>query len=97
VDECFEPQNIISHLTQKSGIPWVSLPLQQPDGWIKIESFQRAQQEIIFKNFPEPVVATLTPDVATALAQKQTVGCLTLTDTEELIEENIDACWEAIR
>jgi AcrR family transcriptional regulator len=60
-----------------------------------IECFQRGQQEMIIKNFPEPVVATLTLDVATALAQKQAAGFLTLTDA--LIEEIIDACWEAIR
>jgi AcrR family transcriptional regulator len=59
------------------------------------ECFQRAQQEMIIKNFPEPVVATLTLDIATALAQKHAAGFLTLTD--ELIEEIIDACWEAIR
>jgi AcrR family transcriptional regulator len=60
-----------------------------------IECFQRAQQEMIIKDFPEPVVATLTLDVATALAQKHAAGFLDLTD--ELIEEIIDACWEAIR
>ncbi len=60
-----------------------------------IECFQRAQQEMIIKDFPEPVIATLTLDVATSLAQKHTAGFLILTD--ELIEEIIDACWEAIR
>ena len=60
-----------------------------------VECFQRAQQEMIIKDFPEPVVATLTLDVATSLAQKHAAGFLTLTD--ELIEQVIDASWEAIR
>ena len=60
-----------------------------------VECFQRGQQEMIIKDFPAPVVSTLTLDVATALAQKHAAGVITLTD--ELIEEIIDACWEAIR
>jgi AcrR family transcriptional regulator len=60
-----------------------------------VECFQRAQQEMMIKAFPEPVVAALTLDVATGLAQKQAAGFLILTDA--LIEEIIDACWEAIR
>ncbi len=60
-----------------------------------IECFQRAQQEMIVKDFPAPVVATLTLDVATSLAQKHASGIINLTD--ELIEQIIDASWEAIR
>ena len=60
-----------------------------------LECFQRGQQEMLIKDFPAPVVHTLTVDVATSLAQKHAAGLLTLTD--ELIEEIIDACWEAIR
>jgi len=60
-----------------------------------LECFQRGQQEMMIKDFPAPVVHTLTVDVATSLAQKHAAGLLTLTD--ELIEEIIDACWEAIR
>jgi len=60
-----------------------------------LQSFQRAQQEMIIKDFPAPVIATLTLDVATSLAQKHAAGLFTLTD--ELIEQVIDACWEAIR
>ena len=59
------------------------------------ECLQRAQQEMIVKDFPGAVLTTLTLDVATSLAQKQAVGLLTLTD--ELIEQVIDACWEAVR
>ena len=60
-----------------------------------VECFQRAQQEMIIKDFPAPVIATLTLDVATSLAQKHAAGALNLPD--ELIEQVIDASWEAIR
>ncbi len=60
-----------------------------------LECFQRGQQEMIIKDFPAAVMHTLTVDVATSLAQKHAIGFLTLTD--ELIEEIVDACWEAIR
>ncbi len=60
-----------------------------------LKCFQQAQQEMIIKDFPEPVVTALTLDVATSLAQRHAAGFLNLTD--ELIEQVIDACWEAIR
>lgn len=60
-----------------------------------IECFQRAQEEMIIKDFPAPVIGALTLDVATSLAQKQAAGFLDLTD--ELIERIIEASWEAIR
>jgi AcrR family transcriptional regulator len=60
-----------------------------------IECLQRAQQEMVIKDFPEAVVSTLTLDVATSLAQKHAAGFVNLTDP--LIEQVIDACWEAIR
>ncbi len=60
-----------------------------------LESFHRGQQEMIIKNLPAPVMHTLTMDVATSLAQKHAAGVITLTD--EIIEQVIDACWEAIR
>ena len=60
-----------------------------------IACFQRAQQEMIIKNLPEPVVSAYTLDVATSLAQRHAAGFLNLSD--ELIEQIIDASWEAIR
>ena len=60
-----------------------------------IGCLQRAQQEMMFKDFPEPVVASFTLDVATSLAQKHAAGMVNLTD--DLIEQIIDASWEAIR
>lgn len=57
--------------------------------------FERAQQERIIKDFPQAVITTLTLDVATSLAQKQATGLLTLTN--KLIEQIIDASWEAIK
>ena len=60
-----------------------------------IEVFQQAHQEMIIKQLPEPVVLAFTLDVATSLAQRHAAGFLELTD--ELIEEVIEASWEAIR
>jgi AcrR family transcriptional regulator len=60
-----------------------------------IACFERARKEMIIKDFPQAVITTLTLDVATSLAQKQAAGLLTLTN--ELIEQVIDASWEAIR
>lgn len=57
--------------------------------------FERAKQEMIIKDFPPVVISSLTLDVATSLAQKQANGLITLTN--ELIEQIIDASWEAIR
>jgi AcrR family transcriptional regulator len=59
------------------------------------ECFERARQEMLIKDFPQDVIDILTLDVATALAQKQTAGQLTLTD--KLIAQVIDTSWEAIR
>ncbi len=59
------------------------------------ECFQRAQQEMIIKDFPMAVLGTLTLDVASSLAQKHAAGLFDLTD--ELMERIIDASWEAIR
>jgi AcrR family transcriptional regulator len=60
-----------------------------------IECFQRAQHEMIVRDFPQVVIVAFTLDVATSLAQKHAAGFLTLTD--ELTEHIIDASWEAIR
>jgi AcrR family transcriptional regulator len=60
-----------------------------------LECFQRAQQEMMIKDLPAPVIGSFTLDVATSLAQKHAAGLLDLTD--EIIEQIIDASWEAIR
>ena len=60
-----------------------------------VACFERAQHEMIIKDFPEAVITTLTVDVASSLAQKQAAGLIDLTD--ELVEQIIDALWEAIR
>lgn len=60
-----------------------------------VECFERAQQEMIIKDLPQAVIIAFTLDVATALAQKHAAGFLNLTDA--LIEQIIDASWEAIR
>ena len=60
-----------------------------------ISCIERARQEMIIKDLPQSVIATLTLDVASSLAQKQATGLINLTD--ELVEQIIDALWEAIR
>ncbi|MCG3208500.1 MAG: HTH-type transcriptional repressor Bm3R1 [Anaerolineae bacterium] len=85
-------------LEQYTRSPYFSSEIEEEVGQYYLpllECFQRGQQEMILKNLPAPVVHTLTMDVATALAQKHAAGFLTLTD--DLIEQIIDACWEAIR
>lgn len=58
-------------------------------------SFVRAQQEMLIKDLPLEVVASLSFDLASTLAKKQTVGLIELDD--ELIQKIIDALWDAIR
>jgi AcrR family transcriptional regulator len=60
-----------------------------------IDCIESGKQEMILKDFPSAVIASLTLDVATSLAQKQAAGFIELTD--ELIDRIIDAVWEAIR
>ena len=57
--------------------------------------FQRARQEMIIKDLPYAVITALTLDLAMTLSQKQSAGLLKL--TTELIEQVVDASWEAIR
>lgn len=59
------------------------------------ECFERANMEMLVKDFPPAVMAAFTLDVATSLAQKQAMGFIELTDA--LIERIIDASWEALR
>ena len=85
-------------LEQYTRSPYFSPEIEEEVGQYYLpllDCFQRGQQEMIIKDLPAPVMHTLTIDVATSLAQKHAAGFLTLTD--ELIEEIIDACWEAIR
>ena len=57
--------------------------------------FERARQEMIIKDLPPAVITTLTLDVAMSLSQKQSAGLLILSN--KLIEQVVDASWEAIR
>jgi len=57
--------------------------------------FQAAQKEMIIKDLPAEVISAFTLDVATSLAQRHAIGSLELTD--ELIDQVIDASWEAVR
>lgn len=58
-------------------------------------SFAQAQQEMLIKNLPLEVVASLSFDMASTLAKKQTVGLIEL--NEEIIQQIINALWDAIR
>ena len=60
-----------------------------------LETFQAGQQEMIIKDFPAPVIAAFTLDVAASLAQQHAAGFLDLTN--ELVTQIIEASWEAIR
>lgn len=57
--------------------------------------FEQAQAQMIIKELPYPVISAFTLDVATSLAQKQANGFINLTPA--LIEQVIEAAWEAIR
>jgi AcrR family transcriptional regulator len=59
------------------------------------ECIEQAQKEMIIKDFPIDVIATLTVDVANGLAQRQAIGRIVLTG--ELVEQVVDSLWEAIR
>jgi AcrR family transcriptional regulator len=85
-------------LEQYTRSPYFSREIEEEVGQYYLpllECFHRGQQEMILKDFPPAVIHTLTVDVATSLAQKHAAGFLSLTD--ELIEEIVDACWEAVR
>jgi len=85
-------------LEQYTRSPYFNLEVEREVGQYYLpllECFRWAQEEMIIKDFPAPVMHTLTVDVATSLAQKHAAGFLTLTD--EMIEEIINACWEAVR
>ena len=58
-------------------------------------SFGKAQQEMLIKDLPLEVVASLSFDLASTLAKKQTVGLIQL--NEALLQRIIDALWDAIR
>lgn len=60
-----------------------------------LASFVRAQQEMVIKDLPAPVIMAFTLDVATSLAQRHATGFVDLTDA--LVDQIIDASWEAIR
>jgi len=54
-----------------------------------------AQSEQVIKPLPDAVILAFTLDVATSLAQRQAAGSLTLDDA--LVEQVIEASWQAIR
>ena len=60
-----------------------------------IEIFDRAVAEKIIKDLPRQVYQTFIVDVANGLAKKQAIGVLELTD--DLINQVINATWEALR
>jgi AcrR family transcriptional regulator len=59
------------------------------------EMIEQARQQQIIKDLPDPVLYSLTLDVASSVAQKHSAGLLDLTDAT--IEQIVNACWDAIR
>ncbi|MEM7132957.1 MAG: TetR/AcrR family transcriptional regulator [Chloroflexota bacterium] len=57
--------------------------------------FTHAKEQKVIKDLPYAVITAFTTDVATSLAQKQARGVIEL--TPKLIEQVIEAAWEAIR
>lgn len=57
--------------------------------------FAKAKEQKIIKDLPDVVIRAFTMDVATSLAQRQASELIEL--TPRLIEQVIDASWEAIR
>jgi hypothetical protein len=55
----------------------------------------RAIAEGLIKALPLPVLYSFTLDVASSVAQKQAAGMLHLSD--DLIEQIVASCWDAIR
>ena len=60
-----------------------------------VEALTRAKQEMVLKDLPAAVMKTITIDVMISLAQQHAAGLFEITD--ELIEQIVDALWEAIR
>lgn len=59
------------------------------------EALAQAQREQIIKALPEQVFYAFSIDVATTLAQRHAAGVITLDD--DLIEQVLDVCWDALR
>lgn len=60
-----------------------------------IQIIEHARREQVIKDLPDMVLYALTMEVANSLAQKHATNMLTV--TEELLEQIVEACWDAIR
>jgi AcrR family transcriptional regulator len=60
-----------------------------------MERLQRAKDQKIIKDLPDPVIRVLTENMATSIAHRQASGFIHLTDL--LIDQIISASWDAIR
>lgn len=56
---------------------------------------ERARQEQIIKDLPNELLETFTTDIASSIARKHAGGLLQV--TEPLLDQAVDACWDAIR
>jgi AcrR family transcriptional regulator len=59
------------------------------------EIIERAQREQVIKPLPYEVLYAFTMEIASSLAQKQANGILTITD--DLLDQIIGACWDALK
>lgn len=55
----------------------------------------QAKQEQIIKDLPNELMEILTMDLASSIARKHAAGLLNV--TEALLDQAVDACWDAIR
>jgi AcrR family transcriptional regulator len=56
---------------------------------------ERALREQVIKPLPDEVLYAFTMEIASSLAQKHANGILTVTD--DLLNQIIDACWDALK
>ena len=59
------------------------------------EIIERAQREQVIKPLPYDVLYAFTMEIASSLAQKHANGVLTITD--DLLDQIIEACWDALK
>ena len=55
----------------------------------------QAKQEEIIKDLPNELIEIVTMEVASAIARKHAAGLLNVSET--LLDQAVDACWDAIR
>ncbi len=60
-----------------------------------IDCFERGKKEMLIRDMPMALYATFFVDIPNGLVRREAAGMLELTD--ELIEETVEALWQAVR